>query len=320
MRDLCEYWREGYDWRRLEARLNALPQFRAEVDGVGIHFIHVRSPEPDATPLVMTHGWPGSVLEFLEAIGPLTDPVAHGGEAADAFDLVVPSLPVSGGASLLVKTRFSAASKVPIASGYTGAQVAEELMRSAGITDVSIHEHKGFLSDHYNPLNKTLNLSPDVYNGRSAAAAGVAAHEAGHALQHAHKYFPMWLRSAIVPLANIGSGLGPWIIIAGIWLGAGSAAAAGAPGGIGHTLAVVGVLLFAAATLFTVVTVPVEFDASSRAKLQLARLGIVRSGPESSAVSSVLTAAGLTYVAAAVNSILMLLYWAYRAGLIGRRN
>lgn len=96
LRDLCEYWRTEYDWRRLETRLNALPQFRTEIDGVGIHFIHLRSPAPDALPLVMTHGWPGSVLEFLGAIGPLTDPAAHGGEARDAFDLVVPALPGYG--------------------------------------------------------------------------------------------------------------------------------------------------------------------------------------------------------------------------------
>ncbi len=96
VRELCEHWRTEYDWRRLEARLNALPQFRTEIDGVGIHFIHVRSPEPGAMPLVMTHGWPGSVLEFLEVIGPLTDPVAHGGDAADAFDLVIPALPGYG--------------------------------------------------------------------------------------------------------------------------------------------------------------------------------------------------------------------------------
>jgi pimeloyl-ACP methyl ester carboxylesterase len=96
LREICEYWRTGYAWRRLEERLDALPQFRTEIDGVGIHFIHVRSPEPGATPLVMTHGWPGSVLEFLDVIGPLTDPVAHGGEAADAFDLVVPALPGYG--------------------------------------------------------------------------------------------------------------------------------------------------------------------------------------------------------------------------------
>jgi Zn-dependent membrane protease YugP len=222
---------------------------------------------------------------------------------------------LSGGAAFMVKSRFKKGSKVPISSGYTGAQVAKELLQSAGISDVSVHEHKGFLSDHYNPLNKTLNLSPEVYNGRSAASAGVAAHEAGHAIQHAENYFPMWVRSAIVPAANIGSNLGPWLVIIGIMLGAGVEMG----GGIGHTLAVVGVALFAAATAFTVVTVPVEFDASARAKLQLQKLGIVKPGYEANAVSSVLTAAGLTYVAAAINSILMLIYWAYKAGLIGGR-
>jgi epoxide hydrolase len=96
LRDLCAYWQDGYDWRRCEAQLNALPQFRTEIDGLGIHFVQVPSPSPDALPLVMTHGWPGSVLEFLEVIGPLADPVAHGGDAADAFHVVCPSLPGYG--------------------------------------------------------------------------------------------------------------------------------------------------------------------------------------------------------------------------------
>ncbi|MCL2101030.1 MAG: zinc metallopeptidase [Fibromonadales bacterium] len=231
--------------------------------------------------------------------------------------ILVLGIVLSGGAAFMVKSRFEKGKKVSIASGYTGAQVAEQLLRDAGITDVSVHEHKGFLSDHYNPMNKTLNLSPDVYRGRSAAAAGVAAHEAGHAIQHAQNYFPMWVRSAIVPAANIGSNLGPWIVIIGIMLGAGAETA----GGFGHSIAVIGVALFAAATAFTLVTVPVEFDASSRAKKYLQNLGIVRQGNEANTVSSVLTAASLTYVAAAINSVLMLLYWAYRAGLIGgRRN
>jgi len=224
---------------------------------------------------------------------------------------------LSGGAALMVKSRFKSGEKVSISSGYTGAQVAKAILQSAGITDVSVHEHRGFLSDHYNPMNKTLNLSPEVYNGRSASSAGVAAHEVGHAIQHAENYFPMWIRSTIVPAANIGSNLGPWLIIIGIMLGAG----AEMNPGIGHLLAVIGVALFAMATAFTLVTVPVEFDASSRAKRQLEELSIVRPGTEANTVSSVLTAAGLTYVAAAINSILMLLYWAYRAGLIGgRRN
>ena len=93
---LARYWAEGYDWRRCEARLNALPQFTTEIDGVDVHFVHVRSPHPDALPLVMTHGWPGSVVELLDTIGPLTDPTAHGGRAEDAFHLVVPSLPGYG--------------------------------------------------------------------------------------------------------------------------------------------------------------------------------------------------------------------------------
>jgi len=231
--------------------------------------------------------------------------------------LTLAAVVLSGGAAFLVKSKFKSGEKVLISSGYTGAQVASAILKSYGISDVSVHEHKGFLSDHYNPLNKTLNLSPEVYNGRSAASAGVAAHEVGHAIQHAENYFPMWIRSTIVPAANIGSNLGPWIIMIGIMLGAG----AGINPGIGHSIAVLGVALFAMATAFTLVTVPVEFDASARAKHQLESLSIVRPGAEANTVSSVLTAAGLTYVAAAINSILMLLYWAYRAGLIGgRRN
>jgi len=231
--------------------------------------------------------------------------------------VIVCGVVLSGGAAFMVKSRFEKGKKTPIASGYTGAQIAEQILRDADITDVSVHEHRGFLSDHYNPMNKTLNLSPDVYKGRSAAAAGVAAHEAGHAIQHAQNYFPMWVRSAIVPVANIGSNLGPWLVMIGIILGVGAEASSG----LGHSIAIIGVALFAAATAFTLVTVPVEFDASSRAKKQLQHLSIVRQGNEANAVSSVLTAAGLTYVAAAITSILQLLYWAYKAGLIGgRRN
>jgi len=96
LRELCRYWADGYDWKATEARLNALPQYRTEIDGLGIHFVHVRSPHPDALPLIITHGWPGSVIEFLKVIGPLTDPAAHGGDAADAFHLVCPSLPGYG--------------------------------------------------------------------------------------------------------------------------------------------------------------------------------------------------------------------------------
>ena len=228
------------------------------------------------------------------------------------MSILLVTLVLSGAVSLLVKSRFAAGQKVRIMSGLTGADVAKAILMDAGITDVKVLVHQGFLSDHYNPLNKTLNLSKDVYYGQNASAAGVAAHEVGHAIQHAQGYFPLWLRSFIVPAANIGSNLGPWLVILGIIL-------MSAGRGLGYSLAVVGVLLFALATFFTLVTVPVEFDASSRAKKALARMDIVAQGREYNTVSGVLFAAGLTYVAAAISSILQLLYWAYRAGLIGGR-
>ena len=228
------------------------------------------------------------------------------------MSILLVTLVLSGAVSLLVKSRFAAGQKVRITSGLTGADVAKAILMDAGITDVKVLVHQGFLSDHYNPLNKTLNLSKEVYYGQNASAAGVAAHEVGHAIQHAQGYFPLWLRSFIVPAANIGSNLGPWLVILGIILMSAGRA-------LGYSLAVVGVLLFALATFFTLVTVPVEFDASSRAKKALARMDIVAQGREYNTVSGVLFAAGLTYVAAAISSILQLLYWAYLAGLIGGR-
>ena len=226
--------------------------------------------------------------------------------------ILLVTLALSGSVSWMVKSHFNAGQKVGISSGLTGADVAKAILMDAGITDVKVLQHHGFLSDHYNPLNKTLNLSPEVYNGRNASAAGVAAHEVGHAIQHAQGYFPLWLRSFIVPAANLGSNLGPWLVILGIVLMSAGRA-------LGYSLAVAGVVLFGIATLFTLVTVPVEFDASSRAKKVLARLDIVAQGREYNTVSGVLFAAGLTYVAAAIGSIMQLLYWAYRAGLIGGR-
>ena len=223
------------------------------------------------------------------------------------------TLAISGIVSAMVKSRFNAGQKVRIQSGLTGAEVASAILADAGIFDVRIQETRGFLSDYYNPMDKTLNLSSEVFHGRSASSAGVAAHEVGHAIQHAQNYFPMWLRSAIVPAANIGSNLGPWLVILGIIISAGKPI-------IGTNIATIGVLLFGIATLFALVTVPGEFDASSRAKKCLARLNILAPGRERDVVAGVLFAAGLTYVAAAVSSILQLLYWALRAGLLGGRS
>lgn len=228
--------------------------------------------------------------------------------------IILVTLILSGWASAMVKGRFAQGRKVRITSGLTGAQVAAKVLSGSGIDDVKIVTTQGMLSDHYNPMTKTLALSKEVYSGVDASAAGIAAHEAGHALQHSERYLPLGLRSAIVPTANIGSRLGPWIIIAGILLGA----ARGSQ--IGTSLATIGVILFGASTLFTLVTLPVEFNASSRARTQLDQLGILRTPKERVATSRVLTAAGLTYVAAAISSLLMLLYWAARAGLLGGRS
>lgn len=232
--------------------------------------------------------------------------------------ILILSALLAGGASLLVKAQFSRGSKVMLRSGRSGRDIAQAILDAEGIVDVTVVEHPGFLSDHYNPMTKTLALSPPVYNGRNAAAAGVAAHEVGHALQHAHGYAPMWMRSLLVPVANIGSTIAPWLIIIGIFM----AGASAVPGQQAepHMLAIVGVVLFGCATLFTLITVPVEFDASSRAKRILLKMGLVQEGEESAAVRGVLTAAGLTYVAAAITALIQLLYWAWRAGLIGRRN
>jgi len=226
--------------------------------------------------------------------------------------IIVVSMILSGAAAWGVKSRFNRGKKVHLYSRLAGHEVADLVLKQSGIYNVNIIRTSGFLSDYYNPVNHTLALSPEVYDGTTAAAAGVAAHEAGHAIQHAHNYAPLWLRSTILPVANIGSNIGPWLIFIGLFLGVAST--------FGHFFVMAGVVLFAGATLFTVITVPVEFNASARAREKLLTLGIIHQGEEEAAVKGVLTAAGLTYVAAAVTSIMMLLYWLLRSGLLGGRN
>jgi hypothetical protein len=232
--------------------------------------------------------------------------------------IMVAGFAMSGLAALMVKVRFASGQKVPLSSGLTGAEIAERVLRDADIRDVQVVEHQGFLSDHYNPMTKTLALSPEVYHGRNAASAGVAAHEVGHAIQHARNYGPMWLRSILVPPAQFGSSLGPWLVIIGGAMGAASHAASGHHNWAFY-LAMAGVVLFAAATAFTLVTVPVEFNASARAKQRLIALGITRPGEEDDVVRGVLFAAGLTYVAAAATSVMWLLYYLAQLGLLGGR-
>lgn len=214
-------------------------------------------------------------------------------------------------ASAKTKGTFQKFSRHPTRRGLTGAQVAQAILRDNGITNVRVEPVAGSLTDHYDPRNRTLRLSESVYSSNSMAAAGVAAHEVGHAIQHAHAYGPLQFRSLWVPVASVSSGLSMIIIMAAMFLG-------GAATVLGQTAAVIGVALFAATTLFTLVTLPVEFDASRRALASLERGGYMASD-ELKGAKSVLDAAALTYVAAAVSSILTLVYFAFRLGLVGNR-
>ena len=222
---------------------------------------------------------------------------------------LVPGLLLGLWAQARVKSTFRKYSQIPTRNGYTGADIARKILEDNGIYDVSVEAIAGTLSDHYDPSSKTLRLSEPVFGSRSMAAFGVAAHEVGHAIQHARGYLPLKFRSAWVPVAGIGSNLGIWIIIASIFMGG------AAQGGFAMTLAWVGVGLFACTTLFTLVTLPVEFDASHRALVTLDQGGYV-TGDELRGAKKVLDAAAMTYVAAFVSSLLTLLYWAFRAGLL----
>jgi uncharacterized protein len=223
------------------------------------------------------------------------------------FLIVGPFFLLSLWASFRVKSQFAHFSKVGTRAGVTGADVARRILATNGIRDVEVEPVSGFLSDHYDPSSKRLRLSPDVYHGKSIASVGVAAHEVGHAIQHARAYVPLAFRSAIVPLANIGSQLGMWIFMIGLMLSA---------TGSGKTVALVGIGLFSFSVLFTLVTLPVEFDASRRALLSIEEGGYLRAD-EVQGARSVLGAAAMTYVAAAATSIATLVYFLLRSGILG---
>ena len=210
------------------------------------------------------------------------------------YMLIVISALISLFAQFLVNSRFSKYSRVRSRSGMTGAQAAERILQSQGIYDVAIQRVSGKLTDHYDPRNKTLNLSDAVYASTSVAAVGVAAHECGHAIQHARGYAPLSFRSALVPVAYIGSQLSWLFIILGIFFGG------------SHTLIMIGILMFSAAVLFQLVTLPVEFNASGRALKLLSETGILQKAEVSDARKH-LSAAALTYVAAATTAVLQLL-------------
>jgi len=214
-------------------------------------------------------------------------------------------------AQFRVKSAFSRYSQVATRSGLTGADVAQHILRANGINGVRIEGIRGALTDHYDPKTRTLRLSESVYGTRSIAAAGVAAHEVGHAIQHAQNYGPLKFRSAWVPVANLGGGLSMFVIMAALAMG-------GIATATGQALATAGVLMFATTTLFTLVTLPVEFDASRRALATLESGGVMPAD-EIAGARRVLNAAALTYVAAFVTSLLTLLYWLVRLGLLGGR-
>lgn len=199
-----------------------------------------------------------------------------------------------------LKAKFKKYSEVGMANGLSGKEIAEKMLRENGITDVQVISTPGFLSDHYNPANKTVNLSPDVYDGRSVSAAAVAAHECGHAVQHATQYSWLQFRSKMVPAVKIGTSLGQWVIFAGLGI-------LGFGGGNPNIL-LIGILLFSLSTIFSLVTLPVEFDASNRAIAWLRSSGTAGSG-ELEGVEDALKWAARTYVVAAISSVATLLYY-----------
>lgn len=213
------------------------------------------------------------------------------------FVFALPALLLGLWAQFKVQSSFNKYSRVRSMVGMSGAEIARRMLDSSGLYNVKVEQVQGFLSDHYDPTSRTLRLSPQVYQGNTIAAAGVAAHEAGHALQHQDAYLPMQIRSAIVPTVQIGSWLGPIIFLVGFFLQ-------------WTQLAWVGLIMFGATAVFALVTLPVEFNASNRAKAWLTNSGVIYQN-EAGGVNAVLDAAALTYVAAAIQAISTLLYYVF---------
>ena len=207
---------------------------------------------------------------------------------------LIPGLLLAIYAQFKLSASYGHYSRVPTNSGLSGAEAAREVLDSAGLRNVEIHEVGGHLTDHYDPRKRALFLSSENFHGRTIAAVGVAAHEAGHALQHAAAYAPLHIRMALVPITNIATSATYFLFFLGAFMGLAK-------------LALLGVIAFSIITFFQLITLPVEYDASRRAKDQLLRLGLI-DGQERSGVSRVLGAAALTYVAAMVQSLMTLLH------------
>ncbi len=209
-----------------------------------------------------------------------------------------------------LKRKFAKYSRVQLRNGMSGREIAEKMLADNGIYDVEVISVAGQLTDHYNPRNKTVNLSEAVYNQRNAAAAAVAAHECGHAVQHAQAYSWLQMRSQLVPIVQVSSGMSQWLVIGGLVLGA----AAGA--GLGFWVAIAGLIMMGFATLFSFVTLPVEYDASNRALAWLKNKNMV-TPEEYKGSEDALKWAARTYLVAALGALASLLYWAFQ--ILGRR-
>jgi Zn-dependent membrane protease YugP len=204
-----------------------------------------------------------------------------------------------------LKSKFAEYSKIHLRNGLSGSEIAEKMLADNGIFDVKVISTPGRLTDHYNPADKTVNLSEAVYNQRNAAAAAVAAHECGHAVQHASAYSMLELRSKLVPIVSVTSGMSQWVILGGLLLGA----AAGV--GLGYYIAIAGLIMMSFATLFSFVTLPVEYDASNRA-LEWLKSNNMLGQQEYEGAEDALKWAARTYVVAAIGALASLVYWAFQ--------
>lgn len=202
-----------------------------------------------------------------------------------------------------LKSKFKTYSKVYLRNGMTGAEIAQKMLNDHGIQDVKVISTPGMLTDHYNPANKTVNLSEGVYNQRNAAAAAVAAHEVGHAVQHATAYSWLTMRSKIVPMVNVASGLSQWVIMGGFVLSASSM--------LGQTMLLAGIVLYGIMALFSVITLPVEYDASNRALAWLENKNML-SREEHAGAKDALKWAARTYLVAAIGALSTLMYFIFR--------
>ena len=225
--------------------------------------------------------------------------------------VALPSIILMGLASWYVRSSFSKWSQIRATSGLTGTQAAQRLISTGNLYGLQVQGTQGQLSDHYDPRDKTLYLSSNVANSPSVASVAVAAHELGHAMQDAEEYFPMKVRSFLVPMVNIGSNLGWILIMVGLVLFRAS--------NLGISIAWLGVLFFAGGALFALATLPVELNASARAKELLYQTGIIQTEEERRGVNQVLNAAALTYVAGLLTAVMQLLYYVFLVGGMGRR-